>query len=194
MNQREFVRVSETGEIDTAPLPYVHDGFMSLDFEATGTLVYAKDFQPRLCQVSFDGRYAFIFNAQVHDEFITNLVDTAKQIIVHGASYDLAVLDHCFGVPLEMTWPKTVCTQEMARLLYPTESAKLKDLARKELDVEVDHDKELRAEFARLKLRPIARGYELIPLDNEVYIKYAGLDAIDTFKLWMLWKDRFDES
>jgi DNA polymerase-1 len=190
---REFVRVNADGEIGTGMLPWKYDA-MALDFEATGTLVYAKDFQARLCQVSFDGEYAYVFNAQIHQEWIKALVQGAPKLIVHGASYDLAVLDHCYGIPLEFTWPKTVCTQEMGRLLYPTESAKLKDLARKELDVEADSDKELRAEFKRLKLRPIGNGYATIPLDNPIYIKYSGLDAIYTFQLWMKWTDRFSEN
>jgi DNA polymerase-1 len=190
---REFVRVSKTGAIDTGTLPD-NWGTWALDFEATGPLVYAKDFQPRLCQVSCDGKHAFIFNAQLprHISYIRFLVKHATQLIVHGASYDLPVLAHCFGIPLEVTWPKTACTMEMARLLYPTESAALKELARKELDAEVDSDKELRAEFKRLKLRPIANGYATVPLDNEVFLKYAGLDAIYTFNLWMKWEERFE--
>jgi DNA polymerase I-like protein with 3'-5' exonuclease and polymerase domains len=186
-----YVIVTESGDIGIAPLP-IDRSVMSMDFEATGFLIYAAGFESRLFQVSFDGRIAYIFNAQKDREIIKMLVRCAEKLIVHNSSYDLAVLDHCFGVTLEETWAKTDDTQEMGRILYPTFSEKLKDLARKDLDVEVDSDKALREEFKRLKLKPIAQGYALIPLDNEVFVRYAGLDAIYTFKLWKLWTPRMN--
>ena len=190
--ERKFVRVDRKGNIDTAALPTFRNN-MSIDYEATGTDIYARDFAPRLCQVSFDGYYAYVLNAERHHSFIVELVNAVERIIVHNGSYDLVVLDRHYDIPLELTWPKTADTQEMARLLYPTESEALKDLARKDLDVEVDSDKALREEFKRLKLRPLAAGYALVPLDNEVYVRYAGLDAIYTFRLWEIWNARVNK-
>lgn len=187
---REFVRVSKDGKIDAGKLPDNRET-MALDFEGTTTEVYSEDFAARLCQVSFDGEYAFVFNAETQRKYYTELIRTAKELIVHNGSYDLLVCDEHLGIPIEETWPKTVDTQEMGRILYPTSSEALKDLARQDLNVEVDSDKELRAEFKRLKLKPIAMGYRLIPLDNEVFVKYAGLDAIYTWQLREKWRNKF---
>jgi 3'-5' exonuclease len=183
--------VDADGQLGWSGLPLGRET-LSLDFEGTGTLVYAKDYAPRLCQVSFEGRLAFVWDAEEHREVIARTVEEAALIIVHNGSYDLNVLDHCYGIPLELTWPKAVDTQEMARILYPTESEALKDLARRDLGAEVDSDKALREEFKRLRLHPIGTGYARIPLDNEVFVRYAGLDAIYTFLLWKIWKGRFE--
>jgi DNA polymerase-1 len=167
-------------------------GAMALDFEASGRLVYAADFVPRMCQITFDGCLAYLIPAD-DKRLIRHVVGCAETLIVHNGSYDLAVLDRCYGVPLEATWPKAVDTQEMARILYPTASEALKDLMREHLGLEItDSDKALRAEFARLKLRPIETGYARIPLDNEIFQMYAGLDPIGTFRLWQVWRDRVD--
>ena len=117
----------------------------------------------------------------------------AELIIVHNRSYDLVVFDHLYEIPLEFTWPKSADTQDMARLLYPTDSAVLNDLARKFIPGAQDSDKELKAEFKALKLTPIRTGYARIPLDNEIYIRYGGLDAIYTFKLWQIWRERVNK-
>lgn len=163
----------------------------SLDFETTGRQVYSTGFAPRLCQISLDGEVATCIDARRHD-LIRHIVRTVPQLIVHNASYDLAILDRYFDIPLEETWSRTTDTQELSRLLYPTESEKLKDNARRFLDADVDSDKALREEFKALKLRPIETGYAEIPLTNETFLRYAGLDALYTWRLWRLWRERVD--
>jgi DNA polymerase I len=189
---RQIIAVSAEGVLSPAMMLPPMTEAMALDFEATGPLVYARGFAPRLCQVSFDGDTAFVLNAVEHRDLIISLVRTAPKLIVHNASYDLVVLERHYGIPLEESWPKTDDTLDMARLLYPTESGKLKDHMRLHAGFETDSDKALRAEFTRLKLRPIAKGYETIPLDNGVFLRYAGLDPIGTYRLWRQWREQIE--
>ena len=182
-----YVTVTEDGELGAATMLPPVTGAMALDFEASGRLVYSRDFVPRMCQVTYNGSLAYLIPAD-NAEIIRHLVMTAPKIIVHNGSYDLAVLDKCYDVPLEVTWPKAEDTQDMARILYPTASEKLKDLMRDHLGMLTDSDKALRDEFRLLKLHPIETGYARIPLDNDVFMMYAGLDPIGTYKLWQLWR------
>lgn len=166
---------------------------LGLDTETTGLDIYARHFATRLVQVG-DKKTAWVIPAR-HKSIIQEIILTAPLLAMHNAPHDLHTIDRHFGIPLEETHPKTVDTMLLAHILDPRSSEDgqhvghgLKALAAAHVDPEAEAgQKALKAVF-KARGWTIDEGWNLIEEDNEDYVRYSGLDPIETAHLFdYLW-------
>lgn len=162
---------------------------LALDTETSGGFdILALDFGCRVVQVG-DAHTAWIIPA-TYVELIQRAVRSATHLVMHNAPYDLLVLDVHLGLPLAEVHAKTIDTYVLSHIIDSREARDggvghgLKEQAAYYVDPEAqDGQKALKEEFARLKLKGDAAWRE-IPLDNEIYLRYGGLDVILLARLY----------
>lgn len=166
---------------------------VGFDTESSGLDIYAPGWFTRLAQFG-DGREAHVLRYDCHKEAVIDLVGRSRALVMHNGDHDLHALHVAYGIPLEETCPKTIDTLMLSRLMDPSGYTEnkgagkvvpthaLKTRARMLLDGELDTDKELKARFRELKLK-LDVAYAKIPIDDEVYVRYAGLDPILAYRL-----------
>lgn len=174
--------------IETAP-----GGVLGLDVETTGLAddnksPLAPDARLRLVQLA-SKTTAWVLDP--HDpiwraELWAAFVGTKTRFVSH-TNYDVLWVRREFGIDLA-TEGRSIDTHTMTCLLVPggTKDHTLKTWATEHIDPQLEEaETELLAEFKRLA--PVGSrvgktlktwGFTNIPLENEVYLKYAGLDAI----------------
>jgi DNA polymerase-1 len=117
--------------------------------------------------------------------------DAARRVLfkhrafsAHNSPYDGQVVDRHLGVPLEVLMPKVRDPRIHAHLLDPRAKSegglglRLKDLAAVYVDSTApDTEDGLVAVFRSLGLTKDV-GFARVPMDNEVYLGYAGLDTL----------------
>lgn len=177
----------------------VHDfiarqAVVGFDTESSGVDIFAPGWFTRLAQFG-NGRESHVLRYDCHREHIANAVRRSKTLVMHNGEHDVHVLAEAYGIPIHEIMPKTIDTLMMSRVVdpmgwtVPGQKGKivpkhgLKDRVRQLLDGTLDLDKELKARFRSLKLT-IKRGYAEIPIDDEVYVRYAGLDPILAWRLF----------
>lgn len=190
------IHALDPGDDETPVLEFIRRrNILALDVETTGLDIYGGDFRLRLAQIS-DGREAWVLRCDTEARDIVEYAAwVTPGLIVHNAPYDLAVIDHMLGVPMEHTFPNTVDTQILSRIVDPLgdparQGGKLmprhglKHLARKHVDPDLDTDRALSDRLRSLKLPPkSAGGFAQIDSLDPVYVTYAGLDAIVTYRV-----------
>lgn len=167
------------------------DGVIGFDVETTAIDEILGPFQPdaavRLMQFG-SRRYAWVLDP--HDAIwrarIEALLDDERFRFVSHTNYDVLWAGREFGIPAD---DRFIDTMPMAALLFPgvTEEKDLKALSTEFIDpILEDAERELLDLFHELapkgwragKKLPKQWGFTHIPLDNEIYNVYAGLDAI----------------
>lgn len=165
------------------------DKVLGLDTETTGLDVYTPGFRTRLVQVGND-REAWVFDAERFADVIRRFLRSGRTFVVHNAAYDLQVLDRTLGVRIEEIADTVLDTRILAHLLDPRAESEgglglsLKALSAVHVDADApDTQTGLHAVFRSLGLK-VAEGFAKIPLDDETYLRYAGLDVLLVTRLF----------
>lgn len=162
---------------------------LGFDTETTGLDIYAAGHRLRTVQFgSFELGEAWVLPVEWGGPFAeaarTTLAHPHREFTAHNAPYDAQVVDRHLGVRLEDLMPRIRDTRIHAHLLDPRAKSegglglRLKDLAAVYVDPSApDTEDGLTAEFRRLGLTKDT-GYARVPLENETYLLYAGLDTL----------------
>jgi len=174
-------------------------GPVALDTEGTGLDWWSPAFRLRLVQFG-DGRTAWVLPYELgghHAQAVARALNNPSyRWLLHNAPYDLLVFDAVGIIPLEGLFPRTEDTQTKATLIDPRPAHKggfgtaLKPASAHWVDPDAPDTQEgLKGEFGKLidpatgKKRKLSEGWRHIPLLNTLYITYAGLDVLLTFRL-----------
>ena len=170
-----------------------HRHCLAVDTETTGLDIYSDTFRCRLVQ--FGSEYeAWVLPVDESPTQLQHEVRTAlmvlDKIVMQNASYDLQVLDRCFGIEMESLWPKITDTQILAKLVDPRPfeaggfghsleeliaAFVSKDLAADVKGIMVKLSKEYKTTKSQI--------WRVIDLFHEDYLLYAGMDTIFTARV-----------
>ena len=163
-------------------------GPVAVDTETSGLDVWSGGFRLRLVQFGSRGE-AWVLDAARFGEAIRAALLRDRPWVMHNAPFDLLVLDRHAGVPLSVLGPRVVDTRTLAHLVDPRTEAEggaglgLKPLSAIYVDPDApDTQGGLTAVFRSLGLTQ-ATGWAGIPLGDETYLRYAGLDVVFTRRL-----------
>ncbi|AWY03860.1 DNA polymerase I [Gordonia phage Nedarya] len=170
-----------------------HKRCLAVDTETTGLDIYSDTFRCRLVQFGTRDE-SWILPV---DESPTQLQEETRlaleaidKIVMQNASYDLQVLDRCFGLKMEDTWPKILDTQILAKLVDPRPyeaggfGHSLEELIAKFISKEQAKDvKGLMVKLAKEHKTTKDKIWATIDLWHPEYLTYAGMDTIFTARL-----------
>lgn len=197
------IHLVESPEDSPALLRWLeHQSTVALDTETTGLNIYAPEHRLRLLQLG-NPREAWVIQVEkplmhgVALEVIRKLLANRVRLVMHHASYDIQVLCRHLGLSAEALWWATRDTKIVSHLADPRGREEggvghsLEDLTAHYLPASRKLGSTLREEFQRLKstgqipkTTPLAKMFEVFPIDNDVYNLYAGNDTIITAQLW----------
>lgn len=169
-----------------------HSNCLAVDTETTGLDIYSDTFKCRLVQFGTQSE-AWILPVELSDK----LVEEARQallslgrVVMQNASYDLQVLDRCFGIEMEDLWPKVTDTQILAKLVDPRPyeaggfGHSLEQMVAKFISQEeADNVKGLMVKLAQEHKTTKARIWAEIDLFHPEYLLYAGMDTVFTARV-----------
>jgi DNA polymerase-1 len=178
---------------------------LAVDTETTGLDIYSPDHRLRLVAIATPTE-AYVYPVELYGSLDRLLVYLSeRRLVMHNASYDIQVFarhaDNTKGKLIQKLWSRTRDTRILAHQIDPrgTEEGGIGQTLEKLLAHYVPEchklQKELKAEFMRLrreKLLPKGVGtsnedmYRYMPIDNELYLLYAGTDAIGTARLFKI--------
>lgn len=165
------------------------DPVLGLDTETTGLDIYSPGYKCRLVQIG-NGREAWVLRADLFLDAIRRALRQPRKFVVHNAAFDLQVIDRHLGVTIEELADRVFDTRIFAHLLDPrSESEGGAGLSLKPLsaiyvdDTAPDTQAGLTAVFRSLGFTK-ETGWAGIPIDNETYVRYAGLDVILATRLF----------
>lgn len=183
---------------------------LALDTETTGLDIYADGFGLRLVALATPTE-AYVFPNETYGgihRIVRRLRN--KRLIMHNASFDIQVLVRTTTwCDIEGLYAQTRDTQLMAHQVDPrgTEEGgpgqSLDELLALYVPDCVKLKKDLKAEYMRLrkaKLLPKGVGvsyadvYRYMPIDNDMYLMYAGTDAIGTARLFKILSKKIDKN
>lgn len=162
---------------------------LAVDTETTGLDIFRADHGVRLVQFG-TATEAWALRVDLFRADIARVLSRGSHFLMHNATYDMLVSDRHGLADLETLAPKVTDTRILAHLIDPRRRPeggtghKLKELAAVYVDPDAqDGEAALKREFRRLKMTE-AEGWRHIPIDNDVYVRYAGLDVLLTWRLW----------
>lgn len=181
-----------------------HQLTVSVDTETTGLDIYSATHRLRLVQFG-NPREAWVVQCEepimrlVIANVIDKLIRNRVRLVMHHASYDIQVLcRHLVDLDPEALWWAVRDTKIISHLTNPVGREEggvghsLGDLTAHYLPGSRKLTTSLREEFLRLKSNgtlpkstPLAKLFEVMPIDNDLYLWYAGNDAIVTAQLWL---------
>lgn len=206
------IRVPETYEDLTVMWEWIErQHTLALDTETTGLDIYSDDHRLRLIALATPTE-AWVFPFEMFGAGLSQAfckVLRGKRLIMHNASYDIQVLvRHLLGAPsIEAWWAQTRDTRIIAHQVDPRGADEggigqtLEELLKRYVPECHKLRKELQDEYARLrreKLLPkgatakTSDMYRWMPIDNELFLIYAGTDAIGTARLFQILQKQVD--
>ncbi|AOT24964.1 DNA polymerase I [Mycobacterium phage Kalpine] len=169
-----------------------HLNCLAVDTETTGLDIYSDTFQCRLVQFGTQSE-AWVVPVELGDEFVNDVriaIGALRRVIMQNASYDLQVLDQCFGIEMEGLWPRVLDTQILAKLVDPRPfeaggfGHSLEELIAEFISKEqAETVKKLMAKLAGEHKTTKAKIWATIDLFHPEYLKYAGMDTIFTARV-----------
>ncbi|QGJ88798.1 DNA polymerase I [Mycobacterium phage Yecey3] len=170
-----------------------HQKCLAVDTETTGLDIYSSDFSCRLVQFGTRDEAFVLPVEEWGPQGIMEVKDALEhvgKIVLQNASYDLQVLDQCFGIKMEDLWPKVLDTQILAKLVDPRPfeaggfGHSLEELIAEFISKELAEDvKKLMVKLAQEHKTTKAKIWRTIDLFHPEYLKYAGMDAIFTARI-----------
>jgi len=177
---------------------------LALDTETTGLDIYADGHRLRLVALATPSEawvipWEYWYPQGVPGRLVEMIA--SKRLIMHNASYDIQVLaHHTWGhVGIERWWSRVRDTKIIAHQVDPRGpdeggiGQSLEELVKHYMPEYAKLGDDLKSEFLRLKQAgaipkstPMAQMYAAMPLDNEMYLVYAGTDAILTARLFKI--------
>ncbi|QDH92419.1 DNA polymerase I [Microbacterium phage Celaena] len=167
---------------------------LALDTETTGLHVFGRSFNIRLVQFG-DTREAWVLQAALFGGWIEQAIRGHKRWLLHNAAFDLQAINKVYGITIEEMTSKVVDTIILSKLVEPHRRGghKLKPLSEEHVDPQaLDTADGLTAHFNRLGFTK-ETGWSLIPIDDELYNRYAGLDVIYTARLYEVLREKTRE-
>lgn len=187
------------------------DKILGIDTETTGLGIYEKAFKTRLFQIG-NGVEAWVLRHDLFADVIVRTLRQPRHFVAHNAAYDLQVIDQTLGVKIEELADRVFDTRIFAHLLDPRMKGEggtglhLKELCEIYVDdaapdtqeglasiflglynawKKTVSKEEIDAFNAHAGKRPhIPYGFANIPIDHELYVRYAGLDVILVTRLF----------
>lgn len=170
-----------------------HSNCLAVDTETTGLDIYSNTFECRLVQFGTqDESWVLpveLMGSKAEDVLITTF-DEIKKIVMQNASYDLQVLDRCFGIRMEDLWPKVLDTQILAKLVDPRPyeaggfGHSLEHLVAAFVSKdEAENVKGLMTKLAKEHKTTKANIWNVIDLFHPEYLLYAGMDTVFTARV-----------
>jgi DNA polymerase-1 len=182
---------------------------LALDTETTGLDIYSDGHRLRLIALATPTE-AYVFPAETFWNMTPALCErlSGKRLIMHNASYDIQVLvRHEPYLSIEGLWMWTRDTKILAHQVDPRgvdeggTGQSLENLLERYVPDCYKLKKELKAEYMRLrkaKMLPKGAGtsegdmYRFMPIDNELFLIYAGTDAIGAARLFKILSRQVD--
>ena len=169
-----------------------HLNCLAVDTETTGLDIYSDTFRCRLVQFGTQDE-SWVIPTELGDVFVEDVriaLGAIQRIVMQNASYDLQVLDRCFGIEMENLWPKVLDTQILAKLVDPRPfeaggfGHSLEELIAEFISKEQAEDvKKLMARLAHEHKTTKAKIWASIDLFHPEYLLYAGMDTIFTARV-----------
>ncbi|QGH78046.1 DNA polymerase I [Mycobacterium phage LoneWolf] len=170
-----------------------HQKCLAVDTETTGIDIYSREFRCRLVQFGTRDE-AYVIPVEHWEEKgveeVRRALEHIGKIVMQNASYDLQVLDQCFGIKMESLWPKILDTQILAKLVDPRPfeaggfGHSLEELVAEFISEELAKDvKGLMTKLAKEHKTTKAKIWSTIDLFHPEYLKYAGMDTIFTARV-----------
>ena len=169
-----------------------HLNCLAVDTETTGLDIYSDTFRCRLVQFGTQDE-SWVVPTELGDVFVEGVriaLGAIQRIVMQNASYDLQVLDRCFGIEMENLWPKVLDTQILAKLVDPRPfeaggfGHSLEELIAEFISKEqADDVKKLMAKLAHEHKTTKAKIWASIDLFQPEYLLYAGMDTIFTARV-----------
>ncbi|AVP41889.1 DNA polymerase I [Mycobacterium phage Jsquared] len=169
-----------------------HLNCLAVDTETTGLDIYSDTFACRLVQFGTQDE-AWVVPVELGDVFIEDVriaIGALKRMVLQNASFDLQVLDQCFGIEMEGLWPRVLDTQILAKLVDPRPfeaggfGHSLEELIAKFISEEqAEKVKKLMAKLAAEHKTTKAKIWSTIDLFHPEYLLYAGMDTVFTARV-----------
>lgn len=169
-----------------------HSNCVAVDTETTGLDIYSDTFECRLVQFGTQSE-AWILPVELSEKLVQEVrmaLEAIDKIVMQNASYDLQVLDRCFGIKMEELWPKVLDTQILAKLVDPRPyeaggfGHSLENLvAHFVSEDEAANVKGLMTKLAQEHKTTKANIWSIIDLFHEQYLLYAGMDTVFTARV-----------
>lgn len=170
-----------------------HKNCLAVDTETTGLDIYSDTFACRLVQFGTQDE-AWVLPVEIMEPaagyFVNEALMELDKIVMQNASYDLQVLDRCFGIKMETVWPKVIDTQILAKLVDPRPfeaggfGHSLEDLIRALISEDLaENVKGLMTKLAKEHKTTKANIWTVIDLFHPEYLKYAGMDTVFTARI-----------
>lgn len=173
---------------------------VAVDTETTGLDSNAREFRLRTIQFG-NPEEAYVLPIEEMQGGVTPKVAQALQrpvpLIMFHAGFDVPIISKALEMDETSLWRRTTDVRILAHLRDPRGREEggtghsLEELTEHYLPGSKKLTQTLKDEFLRLKAvgvipkaAPMSRMYELMPLDNEVYLWYAGNDPIITARLY----------
>ena len=166
---------------------------LAVDTETTGLDIYSDTFECRLVQFGTQSESWILPVELMGDrayEEVRSALDYLDKIVMQNASYDLQVLDRCFGIKMEELWPKVLDTQILAKLVDPRPfeaggfGHSLEDLIREFISKDqAENVKGLMTKLAKEHKTTKALIWSTIDLFHPEYLTYAGMDTVFTSRV-----------
>jgi DNA polymerase-1 len=178
---------TEPDDLD-AFLNWIPNRDVAVDTETTGLDFWSRLFKLRLAQFGTETE-AWVLRADQFPAEIKAGLLRAPSLLMHNVPFDGIVLDGAGMMSLDDVLAKTTDTYILAHLMDPRAiedgglGHHLKDLAVEHIDPTVqDPQRALLARFKELGLDKDT-GWANIPVDDPIYVTYAGLDVLLTSRL-----------
>lgn len=163
-------------------------GPLGADTEGTGLRMYAPGFRVRLLQWG-SADTAYVADPHRFGE-LARTVTTSRPLIWHNFAYDGLAMEASLGIPFHETARVALDSGIASRLIDPRSPDKggigheLKNLAAAYLGLDVKDARSVVANHARAEYGlKKDEFWEKIPLDDHVYLEYAGQDPLLTARV-----------